>query len=39
VLADGVSDLSLKRAQYTEIFEHEGFHGLIDRLNKETSKM
>ena len=33
VIADGVSDLSLKRADYTAVIKSEGFDSLITELN------
>jgi phospholipid transport system substrate-binding protein len=33
VIAQGVSDLSLKRADYTTIIKNEGFDTLVDKLN------
>ena len=33
VIAAGVSDLSLKRADYSAVIKNEGFNSLIDRLN------
>ena len=33
VIADGVSDLSLKRADYTSVIQAEGFESLIGRLD------
>jgi len=32
VMADGVSDVALKRADYSSVIEQEGFEGLLDRL-------
>ena len=34
VIAQGVSDLSLKRAQYTSYLKKEGFDALLQRLNE-----
>ncbi len=34
VIVDGVSDLSLKRAQYTEIVKDDGFEALIRKINE-----
>ena len=34
VIAQGVSDLSLKRAQYTSCLKKEGFDALLQRLNE-----
>ena len=33
VIADGVSDLSLKRAEYTAVIKSEGFNSLLTKLN------
>ena len=38
VIADGVSDLSLKRADYTSILESQGFDALIASLNKNIAQ-
>ncbi len=41
VIAQGVSDLSLKRAEYTAVIKSEGFDSLVDRLRgkvKETNQ-
>jgi phospholipid transport system substrate-binding protein len=35
VIADGVSDLSIKRADYTSILKNAGFDALISRLNEQ----
>ena len=32
VIADGVSDLSLKRADYTAVIKREGFNSLVSKL-------
>jgi phospholipid transport system substrate-binding protein len=34
VIVDGVSDLSLKRAQYTSIVKNEGFGALLEKFNE-----
>lgn len=39
VIADGVSDLSLKRSQYQSVLENQGFATLIDKLNGEIKRM
>ena len=39
VVAQGVSDLSLKRADYTAVIKREGFDSLINRLEKKTDEM
>jgi phospholipid transport system substrate-binding protein len=37
VIAQGVSDLSLKRAQYTSLLKKEGFDALLQKLNEKIS--
>ncbi|MFQ5428206.1 MAG: ABC transporter substrate-binding protein [Thermodesulfobacteriota bacterium] len=37
VIANGVSDLSLKRAQYTSILKKKSFDGLIKKLDKKIA--
>ncbi|GAB4284264.1 MAG: ABC transporter substrate-binding protein [Deferrisomatales bacterium] len=39
VVAEGVSDLSLKRAEYTSILEKEGFRGLLERVREKTREL
>jgi phospholipid transport system substrate-binding protein len=39
VVADGVSDLSLKRTEYAEVIGKEGFPALRDRLLKKIAEM
>ena len=39
VVAQGVSDLSLKRADYTAVIKSEGFDSLINRLDKKIAEM
>lgn len=39
VVAQGVSDLSLKRADYTAVIKTEGFDSLIKRLEKKSAEM
>jgi len=36
VLADGVSDLALKRVEYRAILQRDGFPALIDMLKKKV---
>ena len=38
VIADGVSDLALKRADYTAILKDQGFDALIATLNKKIAQ-
>lgn len=37
IVADGVSDLALKRAQYTSIMEREGFASLLAKLSQKIA--
>ena len=39
VIAQGVSDLALKRADYAAVIKAEGFDALIDRINKKVTEM
>ena len=39
VIAQGVSDLSLKRADYTAVIKSEGFDSLVNRLNDKIAAM
>lgn len=39
VVAQGVSDLSLKRADYTAVIKSEGFDALVSRLREKTDEM
>lgn len=39
VVAQGVSDLSLKRADYTAVIKSEGFDSLVARLREKTAAM
>mgnify|MGYP001820032774 CR=1 FL=1 len=39
VVADGVSDLALKRAEYSSILRDSGFEGLIDELEAQTAEL
>lgn len=34
IIADGVSDLALKRSEYTNVLSKEGFDGLIAKINE-----
>jgi len=38
VIADGISDLSLKHADYTAVIKNEGYPALLARLNDKISK-
>ncbi|MBL8528930.1 MAG: ABC transporter substrate-binding protein, partial [Burkholderiales bacterium] len=37
IVADGISDLALKRAQYTSIMEREGFDSLLAKLSQKIA--
>jgi phospholipid transport system substrate-binding protein len=37
IIADGVSDLALKRSDYTAVLQREGFDALIAKLNEKIS--
>ncbi len=39
VVAQGVSDLSLKRAEYTAVIDSEGFDSLVTRLRGKVDEM
>lgn len=34
IIADGVSDLALKRSDYTSVLSREGFDALIAKINE-----
>jgi len=34
IIADGVSDLALKRSEYTSVLSREGFDALIAKMNE-----
>jgi len=34
IVVDGISDLALKKAQYTSVIEREGFESLLNKLNQ-----
>jgi len=36
IITDGVSDLALKRSQYSRILENEGFDGVIEHIGEAT---
>jgi phospholipid transport system substrate-binding protein len=38
VIAEGVSDLALKRADYSAFFKNKGFEALIEKLNEKVSQ-
>ncbi|MHB1240607.1 MAG: ABC transporter substrate-binding protein [Gammaproteobacteria bacterium] len=37
IIADGVSDLALKRAEYTSVIKNNNFDTLLDRLKQQTT--
>ena len=39
VIADGVSDIALKRAEYRALLEESGFDGLVAELQKQTENL
>jgi phospholipid transport system substrate-binding protein len=39
VIADGVSDLALKRAEYQRLFAAGGIEGLIEELERQTQRL
>ena len=39
VIAQGVSDLSLKRADYTAVIDSEGFDSLVGRLDEKIARL
>lgn len=39
VIAEGVSDLALRSAQYDKIFKDQGFDGLITQIKEQTAKL
>ncbi len=39
VIAEGVSDLALRSAQYDKIFKDQGFDGLIKQITEQTAKL
>lgn len=38
VIANGVSDLAMKRAEYTDIIRNSGFDALLDRLRQKVAR-
>ena len=38
VIANGVSDLALKRADFTQFLKNKGFDALIEKLNEKTAQ-
>jgi phospholipid transport system substrate-binding protein len=39
IIADGVSDLALKRAEYQRVFASGGLDGLLAELNAQTENL
>jgi len=39
VIADGVSDLALRRAEYSQVFKSKGFDGLLARINEQIAEL
>ena len=39
VIANGVNDLSLKRAEYAAVLKERGYDGLVADLNKKIATM
>ena len=39
VISQGVSDISLKRAEYQSVIRKHGFDGLLNRIETQTAKM
>ena len=39
VIAEGVSDLALRSAQYDKMFKDQGFDGLIKQIKEQTEKL
>ncbi len=37
IVVDGISDLALKKAQYTSVIEREGFDNLLNKLSQKIS--
>jgi phospholipid transport system substrate-binding protein len=37
IIANGVSDLALKRSEYTTILQREGFDALIEKINEKIN--
>ena len=38
IIADGVSDLALKRSEYKSVLERDGFRGLIAKLKDQITR-
>jgi phospholipid transport system substrate-binding protein len=39
ILAEGVSDLALQRAQYQQVMQSQGFDGLVAHLGKKADDL
>lgn len=39
VVADGVSDLALRRAEYTRVLKDKGFDGLLEHIDNQTADL
>jgi phospholipid transport system substrate-binding protein len=39
VIAEGVSDMALRSAQYDKVFKDKGFNGLIAQIREQTAKL
>ncbi len=37
IIVDGISDLALKKAQYTSVIDREGFESLLNKLNQKIT--
>jgi phospholipid transport system substrate-binding protein len=37
IIVDGISDLALKKAQYTSVIDKEGFDSLLNKINQKIS--
>jgi phospholipid transport system substrate-binding protein len=37
IIVDGISDLALKKAQYTSVIDREGFDKLVAKLNQKVA--
>ncbi len=37
IIVDGISDLALKKAQYTSVIDREGFNSLLDKLDQKIA--
>jgi phospholipid transport system substrate-binding protein len=37
IIVDGISDLALKKAQYTSVIDREGFDSLLNKLTQKIA--